>query len=385
MSLNPAAGLRRVAAAVATTVATGAATACLALPLLLASTAAQAGVVISTYTHGVDEPYEPLYRFQDGPFGLRANQFSGAGFYSSARAIDRETSNLATGPGGRAEYRDVIDDSGLVSRSAAGQVAATAWGQPAVARAMSNLFENHASAATAHQLFFWNSRTVRQGEEVHAPNTLYLQHQRTATAESAWYDTWTATGSGQVNISLALGGQLRSDPWCGGGNNCAIPLRGGTDSYRSDNPYLWLDATFIVYDLDQMLYCTDWPDECGNPDVPHPLPMSILTARYEGDGDLPIDFLHEATLGFEAIAGHRYLAMGMLSVEGQDGGVVDFFNTLRITGMDVAPGVLRSAGTGGDLADYFAQAPGVVPVPATLWLLLLGGAALVGTTRRGRR
>lgn len=371
---------------------TAAAAAALPLVLMLAAPLADAGVVISTYTHGVDEPFDPLYRFKDGPFGQRADAFNGAGFYAAARAIDVERSRLPTGPGGATEFKELSKDSGRIDTTTKGQTALASASLtpmslpalgPAVARAQSGLFENHAVASTSHQLFLWNSRPVNAGGQVHAPETFYVERRREATAESAWYDSWTATGAGQVNISLALDGRLLHDPFCSGGASCNITLPAGTDSYRSDKPYARLDAMFIVYDLDQMMFCDDRPDECGSPDVPHPLPMSILTARYEGDDDLPIDFLHEATLGFQAIAGHRYLAMGLLEVEGQDGGVVDFFHTLRITGMALQAGVLRSAGTGGDLSAYFAQPPGTVPVPATLWLLLLGGGAMA-CTRHGR-
>ena len=126
-------------------------------------------------------------------------------------------------------------------------------------------------------------------------------------------------------------------------------------------------------------------DECGFIGAEHPTPMSILTARTINDGDLS-DLMHETTLSFQTTPGHRYMAMGYLSVRAQDGGVIDFFNTFRVTDIDVRAGVLRSAATGGDLADAFGPPANGVPLPGTLWLLLASAAgAFASRPRRWAR
>ena len=90
------------------------------------------------------------------------------------------------------------------------------------------------------------------------------------------------------------------------------------------------------------------------------------------------------TLSFDAIAGHRYMVMGVVEVEAANGGDIDFFNTMKITDIDVRSGLLRSDVDGRDIADLFGPDAGVVPVPATLWLVLVGGFA-AGCMRRARR
>ena len=91
------------------------------------------------------------------------------------------------------------------------------------------------------------------------------------------------------------------------------------------------------------------------------------------------------TLSFDAIAGHRYMVMGVVEVEAANGGDIDFFNTMKITDIDVPSGLLRADVDGRDIADLFGPDAGVVPVPATLWLVLAGGFAAGCLRRRARR
>ena len=351
---------------------------------VLAFTAADAAVVVTTYSHLTDLPHYPVYVEGNGVP-------SGTGVHSRASAIDRERSRLLVG--GVPVFQDLSTGLDQHASTTAGQTvqAHASLGPPApppvlgpaVSRAMSGLFENHVSASTAHQLTFWNSNPGTVDGSTYAPEFFYKQHRREAAASSTWYDTWTAAASSQVDIELALDGRLLGAPFCPPGQVCGVGLPAGTDAFRSDSPYVRLDARFIVFDLDQLAFCPpELLDDCGPSDVGHPMPMSILTARYEGDEDLPIDFLGQFTLSFLPIAGHRYVAMGQISVEAQNGGVIDFFNTMRITDIKVGAGVLHSQGTGGDLADYFRQGPGVVPAPATAWLLLLGCGAAAFHRRR---
>ena len=358
----------------------------LALSSLMALGSAQASVVISSYSYS---PGDPLIPFDSGPFGFAPNQAGTSGFVSQANAVDREQSRLPTGPGGAVEFRNVTDNSGFLTSLSAGQtVQAHAnvsgglglVGAPAVSRAKSDLFGNHASAATSHQLSFWNSQPVNIDGTIWAPNSLYKEHHRSAEATSGWYDTWTASAGAQVDIKLALDGRMYGNPFCDGAINCGVLLPPGTDSFRSDQPFVDLFAKFIVYDMDLIAICDD-PDECGFIGAEHPTPMSILTARTINDGDLS-DLMHETTLSFQTTPGHRYMAMGYLSVRAQDGGVIDFFNTFRVTDIDVRAGVLRSAATGGDLADAFGPPANGVPLPGTLWLLLASAAAAFASRPR---
>jgi len=252
---------------------------------------------------------------------------------------------------------------------------------PAVARSMSSRFENHASASTMPQATFWNSQPVVIGDQTYEPEYFYLEHRRTAVAESAWFETWTAQGQGQADITLALDGRLGRSS-CNG-SPCLTASPSGTDASRTDDPFLSLDVRFVVFDLNTLITCDDH-DECGTLDVGHPLPLVTLTARYRGDDGLPFDFEDAWTLSFDAIAGHRYMVMGVVEVEAQNGGDIDFFNTMKITDIDVQSGLLRSDVDGRDIADLFGPDAGVVPVPATLWLVLVGGFA-AGCMRRARR
>jgi len=292
-------------------------------------------------------------------------------------------------------FEDVSKDSGFESSTAAGLtvVASARLGPgaidspalgPAVARSMSSVRDLHASASTAHQLAFRNSTPVTIGGTTQGPDFFYLQHRRSASAESAWFETWTASQDSSASIKLALDGHFGFEPFCNSGNDCGIAFPVGTDAVRSDQPFVALDAAFRIVDLDELIVCED-PDECGAEGIGLPLPLNILTAHYHGDEGLPFDFMDEWTLSFNTTAGHRYLLMGVLQVEAQNGGEIDFFNTMRISGIDVARGVLRSDATQGDVADLFAQDPGRVPTPATLWLVLLGGTAAMLRRRRGHR
>lgn len=362
---------------------------------LTAAAGAHAGVVVSTYTHGVDAPHDPLYLFNSDPFGFPANAVPVRGVSSSARSMETQRSRLPVGPNDDPFFQSVTDDSGLRSSTQAGQTVtarANVTGLPSpfvttIARAQSAPYENHASARTERPLWLQNSTPVTYGDSTYEPGYFYSEHSLEAAAGSAWFETWSATGSGHTDITLALDGHLEvnTNCWIRREVGCAVSLPKGTDAFGIHTPSysVTLEALFIVFDLDQLAFCPpDLLDECGRDDVGHPLPMNILSARYHGDEDLPLDFDDEWTLGFDAIAGHRYLVMGTLAVEAREGGDIDFFNTMRVTDVQVARGVLRSDATGGDVADLFARDPGTVPLPATLWLVLLGGGAVACQRRR---
>ena len=380
MSHRPSLPLRNLAAA---------GLACLAL---VSVSAVQAGVVVSIQSHSVANPPQPAIRFNTSPFGFDpGDTIPAQGFYSSASATDNRRSRLPVA--GETVFEDVTNASGLKSSTNAGQTAtASATLQvlpvpllgPAVARSMTSMYENHVSASTAHQLSFRNSDPVVIDGQTYAPDFFYLQHSRSAVAESAWFETWTAGGQGPVDITLALDGHLGYNTFCNGASNCLVQLPAGTDAARSDEPYVSLDARFVVFDLTERVICDDH-DECGTVGVGHPLPLTTLTARYRGDSGLPFDFEDAWTLSFDAIAGHRYMVMGVVEVEAANGGDIDFFNTMKITDIDVRSGLLRSDVDGRDIADLFGPDAGVVPVPATLWLVLAGGFAAGCLRRRARR
>ena len=377
MSLRPSLSLRGLAAV---------GSACLAL---LSAPGAQAGVVVSIQSYSVADLPIPAIPFHTSPFGFGAGDAIPAqGFFSGARAVDNRRSRLPVA--GEPVFEDVTNTSGLVSSTTAGttvvasaslQVLPVPFLGPAVARSESSRFENHASASTMPQATFWNSQPVVIGDQTYEPEFFYLEHRRTAVAESAWFETWTAQGQGQASITLALDGHLGRSS-CNG-SPCLTSSPAGTDASRTDDPYVSLDARFVVFDLNTLIVCDD-PDECGFTGVGHPLPLTTLTARYRGDDGLPFDFDDSWTLSFDAIAGHRYMVMGVVEVEAQNGGDIDFFNTMKITDIDVGSGVLRADVDGRDLAGLFGPDAGVVPVPATLWLVLLGGLATCGSRRRAQ-
>ena len=335
----------------------------------------------------VGNPPDPAIRFNTGPFGYEAGDAIPAqGFVSTASAIDYRRSRLPVA--GQTVFEEVTNASGLHVSTNAGQTVVASASLtvqpapqlgPAVARAMSSRFENHASASTALQHRFWNSQPVVIAGQTYEPDFFYLQHGRSGVAESAWFETWTAADNKPVDIKLALDGHLGRNG-CSGGP-CLVSTPTGTDSSRVDDHVLRLDARFVVFDLDTLIICESH-DDCGTEGVGHPLPLVTLTARFSGHGVLPFDFMDEWLLSFDTIAGHRYMVMGEVEVEAGNGGSIDFFNTMRITDIDVQPGVLFSDATRQDVASLFGPDVGAVPAPATLWLLLLGGGAAACSRRR---
>ena len=144
--------------------------------------------------------------------------------------------------------------------------------------------------------------------------------------------------------------------------------------------YLMLSfyASFTVLDLDTLVYCDD-ADLCWVGD-PFPKTVAQLEARYMRDPEDGLPLFHDTThqLSFEAIAGHRYLTIGLMEVETSNGGRVSFDNSLRLTGVAAPEGALRSSVVGGDLASAFLTP---VPEPASEWLWM-AGLGLLALRRR---
>ena len=143
---------------------------------------------------------------------------------------------------------------------------------------MLSRFENHASAQNLPQSTFWNSQPVELGGQTYAPEFLFLEPRRTAVARSAGFETWTAQSQGQADITLAPDGHLGQGSCTG----CLTTSPASTDASRRDDPFLSLDARFVVFDLTELVVCDD-PDECGTVGAGHPLPLTTLTPRYCGN------------------------------------------------------------------------------------------------------
>lgn len=367
----------------------------LAWAALLPGVAAAGAVVVTIDTYAGGVPPEAV-RFTP-PFDIDPFNPPSTGVNTAAVASASRNTRLPTGPNGSAQNTVVTDYSGWQTTSTPGQtvqVAATLENLQApllgsaVAGAMSTPYESHAYAATVHRLRMWNANEVTVAGTTHAVDTLWVLNRQQAEARSGWFRTWTAVADGTADIKLALDGHLGFSAPCQGAPNCVVSMPEGVDAVQSVSPYRSLRASFAVYDLSVQIFCPEQQsDDCGNEDVPHPLPVVSLRADYQGFDfdDLPFDFEDEWILGLNATAGHRYMVLGQVEVVADSGGHIDFFNTMRVKDVNVLAGVLREDATGRDLASLFdVGTPGTVPEPGSAALLLLGAAAAVQTGRRRR-
>lgn len=355
-----------------------------AAALLAASPAAQAGFQLTMLDPDAGGVL-PIVR--TGPLD-NWQALSGSGQLSTARYVEGRLSRLVDPAVGGPVLLDEVADSGWHSSTTAHQ-AVSAYasvdlevvppgGIPSPARARSAPFENHLQAHSGQRLRMENDVSVVVSGVEYAPLQLYRYGRNTAYAGSAWYDTWQAQQQASTTLTLQLDGSLSHDPGCLA--NCLLTTPAGITRTTLQKPQMDFEANFTVLDLDTLVSCDD-PDECAGPGL---RPMAVAMARVlyvaESGASFPQALDLPLSLSFEALAGHRYLAIGSLQAEAINGGRVSFYNSLRLTGVQAPAGTLLSTALGGaDLAGHFAQP---VPEPASLLLWAAGLAGLAAWRRR---
>jgi hypothetical protein len=217
-----------------------------------------------------------------------------------------------------------------------------------------------------------NTEDVTLNGKLYPAYSLYRTSGNSASARTAWYDTWQAHSNATVPLTLALDGNLSEDMSCVQ-QFCGQIIPPGINSVKTRSPQHDFWASFTVLDLDTLVDCND-PDKCGMAGL-RPKAVAQLEARFvqEDEDSFPLMLDTTRLLTFEAIAGHRYLTIGLMEADSSNGGMVSFGNSLRLTGVGAPVGALTSSALGGDLASAFLSP---VPEPHAAWLLL-GGLAFM--------
>jgi hypothetical protein len=307
---------------------------------------------------------------------------TGNGTVAQARFTETRVSQLINPVGGGLEYLNQLADSGWITTSVRGQ-SATAFASltltavdPATflwpASASASLWGNHVRAATGQQLTMENDVDVSVGGRDYPAYSIFLTRGQTASARSAWYDTWLADGSSSHPLTVRLDGSLRQDAPCTV-QLCGMSIPAGITSIDTRSPFMDFEASFTVLDLDTLVDCDD-QDACG---VTGPRPQAVawLKASYTPEDDDSDPLLHDTThiLDFQPITGHRYLTIGLMEADARHGGRVGFENSFRLVGVGGPAGGLQSSALGGgDLVAHF-QSPVPEPATALLWAVGLGG------------
>ncbi len=346
---------------------------------MAAAAPAWAGITVTTPDAFDDNGFPQP--FNGGVFNLDpTSNITGSAVFSQVRAIERRRTRLLTGPDRELIFTEELDDTGFKTTLVAGEaVSARASVGPlspvvgeSPARARTSPFASQVRTVTSRQLYFYNSAVVVDNGNTYQPEDIYTEGGSAASAESQWYDTWTANVSTTTGLTIALDGSIDRGQVCGGDPNCLLIFPANTDASEPTSSSLYFSATFAVYDLDDLLPCDD-PDECSDELIPRT--VALYQARYQNnnDDDLPINFEDQRTLSFNAVDGHRYLAFGEVNAEAGNGFQLDFYNTFKLTAVDAPVGAFSSAALGGgDLVSNFAP----VPEPGTMALWLVGLLAL---------
>lgn len=253
------------------------------------------------------------------------------------------------------------------------------------ARAKTTKFSNHVFATTSRSLEFSNHLNTGESNDNFDPTDDYwVRTGKTATASSQWEDSWLATQSEHVSLDFALEGSISVNQGCFAAGTCGVILPAGTEFHRTEDFHFDLRAAMVVYDLSTIVPCEQVSDECDGEGAA-PLALDSITVRggiystsrsadyavLDAGGTLDVDIVD--TLEFDAIAGHQYYVLSLLSVESQNGVRLDFFNSFKLTGVNASPGNLLSSALGDqDITSHFSA----VPVPGALWMMLGGLGAL---------
>lgn len=354
---------------------------------LLAAPAAWAGFSVSNVHPWLDDSNYPL--FLSGPFDLSPDvPITGSGVQSQVRYFETRKTQLPT-LDGTLSILDENADSGWHTTTVKGQVVNAIAsidmepfaGFPTAAR--TTLFKNHVYAASEPKTSFSNSGPVTYGGTDYAPGSLFKTNGSYGTAESYWYDAWTADKNETATIELVVDGMLRKTSDACVGQVCGTIYPPGTDTAGPAAPTAAFGAGVVVYDMDHVMPCGGLGTQywCG---MPYAIPVAYIALAYSpeaGDPDtLSLDTVLEAS--FEAQVGRRYLAVGSMSASSANGTMVDFYNTASLR-VQAPAGTLYSDGLGGaDLGQHFAQA---VPEPHTWALWAAGLVAVLGLRRRTAR
>ena len=347
-----------------------------------AQTSAQAGLTVVT-----SGPSDSgiLASIRTGALGTSWDQLTADwGVASQARYTEARFSQLINPVGGQLVYEALEADSGWQSTQAAGQSAKAnaSIGPPtpagnAPAQARTTKLGNHVRAYTGVRLTMENDQAVNVGGVNYAAFSIFQNSSNSADARSAWYDNWVANDDQSAPLTVRLDGSFSHDLPCPD-QACGIIIPAGITAIDQQRKTVAFSASFTVLDLDTLVECND-PDACGgNPE--RPKAVAWLQAVYVPDDNdnLPQSYDLQHTLSFQAISGHRYLAIGSMEASADNGGQVDFDNSFRLTAVGAPVGTLTSAAFGGDLTLGVQAA---VPEPASA-LLLVGGIAVLLAIRR---
>lgn len=354
----------------------------LAALMLVASPASHAGLAISYLDplqggvlHSI--PSDPLARWQ---------HLIGTGQVAAARFTEQRRTRLVDFALNQPVVENLFSDSGWVSTAVAGQpvgafASVVLTPQPAVnpARARAAPFENHVRASTQRKVQMENDVPVTLDGVEYGIEDLYVYNHNNAYATSGWFDTWTAQAQASATLTLRLDGKFDQSS-CLGDQTCLVASPPGITSVYYSAPHMSFSASFTVLDLDTLVTCDDL-DLCDDFDG-QPMAVAMAQARYVRDGAAAFPQLVDESLNlsFQVQAGHRYLAIGVMEAAAGGGGSIDFYNSFRITSLEVPAGALLSTALGGsDLAGHFAQP---VPEPASVVMWALGLIAVGAQMRR---
>lgn len=361
-----------------------------ALAALITCTAAPVAHAGLTVTQGQPDDDGVLRSIRTGALDQHWSALTtGNGVVAQARFVETSVSQLIDPATHGLEYLSQQADSGWITTSLRG-AAANAYASIALtpidpatflwpAGASASRWGNHVRAATGLQLAMENDVDVSVGGHDYPAYSIFLTRGQSASARSAWYDTWLADGSNSHPLTVRLDGSFGQDQTCLV-QGCGLIIPSGITSIETRSPVMAFEASFTVLDLDTLVDCDD-QDACGITG-PRPKAVAQLTAAYTQDDEDDDPLFYDTThvLDFQPIKGHRYLTIGLMEADAHNGGRVSFDNSFRLVGVGGPAGGLRSSVLGGgDLVAHF-QSP--VPEPATALLWAGGLAAWLALRRR---
>ena len=330
-----------------------------------------------------------LTSIRTGALGANWDQLTADwGVASQARYTEARISQLINPVVGQLVYEALKADSGWQASQVVGQpVTANASigppGPPGLspAQARTTKLGNHVHAHTGVRLTMENDQPVNVGGVNYAAFSIFSNSTNSADARSAWYDNWVANDNQLAPLTVRLDGGFSHDQFCLV-QTCGTIIPAGITAIEQQRKTVAFSASFTVLDLDTLVECND-PETCG-PNPQRPKAVAWLQAEFTPDDNdnLPLTYDLHHTLSFQAISGHRYLAIGLMEASADNGGLVDFDNSFRLVGVGAPVGTLTSAAFGGDLTLGVQAA---VPEPATALLLVGGIAGLLAVRRRAGR